>query len=173
MPTKSTGGWSSVRPGAVAGLASGQGHDAAADGQDAVLAVVADDEGDGDLLPGGGPEALDAVKGRTIAQETDNRPVGPGELDAERTAQAPAKCPAAVGEVAGRVAKDAQLLEHVAVRGDGLLDDGRAWWQDAGQGAHEGRRVMGCLVELAFDLGRVGPAARPACAAWASIRAGG
>ena len=41
------------------------------------------------MIAGGGPQSLDAEHGGAVAQQTDDGPVGPGQLDAQGTADAP------------------------------------------------------------------------------------
>ena len=102
------------------------------------------------------PEPLQAVGRRAVAQQAQHRPVGPGQLHPQGAAQPPAQRPAAVGEVAGRVAQDAQPLQQVPVGGDRLLHHRGPRRQRPRQRRHQDRGGHRPPRPLRLDLGQQG-----------------
>src|SRR4051812_20146651 len=63
----------------------------AAEFQNLILRVVADDKHDWNLVAGGGPQTLHAVSRRPFAEQRQHRPIRPGEFRPNRHTEAPSQ----------------------------------------------------------------------------------
>ena len=90
--------------------------------QDAIGAVVEDDEHDGQALMRRGPERLDVVQGAAVADEGDHGPRRSASLTPIGGRQPPADAAAAHAEEALRIVAGNELAQP-AGRGERLLDD--------------------------------------------------
>ena len=75
--------------------------------EDRVLLVAQDEEGDRDVVGRRRPEAGDRVLRRALAEHADDRPIGLGELHAERGGQPEAEAAAGAEVVAARASRAA------------------------------------------------------------------
>src|SRR3990172_2262855 len=71
--------------------------------EDAVGVVVGDDPGDGHAVVGGGPERLDRVEGGAVADDGEDGPGRPSQLDAGGGGQAGAEAAAGRAVVGARL----------------------------------------------------------------------
>src|SRR5215831_4242433 len=102
-PDEIDGGIGEVHPDIAIGLRGKALHGVGALLQDAVGAIVENDEDDGDAVMGGGPQRLAGVHGAAVADERHDWTIRQGELDADGGRQAPADAAAAQPKEALRV----------------------------------------------------------------------
>ena len=125
--------------------------------EDAVLAVVEDDEHDGQIVVGGRPQGLDAVHGRAVARDGHHRPVGARDLDAERPRQSLSDADAPRSKVVAPLA-EAERAGEIGARGDRLVHHdgvGRQRRRDVG---HEPGHGDGGVVPALLGAGSLGRA---------------
>ena len=106
--------------------------------EDAVLAIVQDEEDHGEVVMRRRPQGLDAVHRRAVPGQRDHRAIRMGQLHSQRTGQRLADAAAARADIGARTV-EVDGAGEVDARGDGFVDhDGIA-----GQGGldlrHEAR----------------------------------
>src|SRR5260221_117993 len=77
---------------------AGERHHVAADFENLVLRIVGNQKRDRNVVMCGRPQGLNAVKRRPVADQSQHRPVGPGQLDPQGATQSPPQRPAAMPE---------------------------------------------------------------------------
>src|SRR5215469_2505340 len=124
--------------------------------ENAIGAVVEDDEHRGDALMCGGPQRLAGIHRTAVADERQHRAIRQSKLDAERRRQAPADAAAAQAVKALRIVA-ADERADAGARRDGLVDDNRVLRQHLADGVEKRQRLHRSLSRhvARFGLERV------------------
>ena len=114
---------------------------------DAVAAIVEDDEGHRQFLVSRGPQRLDRIHGAAVSKQGDDLALRLRELDAHRGGNAPADTAADIAEIRVAIAQMHEGWE-TRCRRQSLIDDYGVLRQQIGDRQHQPfwiDRTIGCL----------------------------